>query len=260
MKHLPNILTLANLVFGCIAITYALSARPFFMATPEGDIAVLGMEQLYMTSLFIGLAAVMDLLDGLAARALNAFSPIGKDLDSLADVVSFGAAPAMILFQLLWRSYMQEPGAMDTPMILMAPAFLIACFAALRLARFNQTSSEQKAWFIGMPVPATGLIVASLPLVIFYSNNSIGAFFESRWVLYGIIALLCWLMVSKVKFLKWMAPGKGIAAWWPHIIMVIAAIAGGALIQFAAIPLVFLLYIIFSMIYKYPTSAKVSAQ
>ena len=256
MKHLPNILTLANLVFGCMAIAFTLSLHPSFSTTGDGVWFIEGMEQLYWGSLFIFLAAVMDMLDGFAARLLNAFSPIGKDLDSLADVVSFGVAPSMILFQLLWRSYMIEPGALETPMLAMAPAFLVACFAALRLARFNQTSVQQQSWFTGMPVPATGLIVAALPLVLFYNNGSIFAgFFENRWALYGIIVLLCWLMISKIKFLKWAAPGKGISAWWPQVIMLLTLVIGGIFIQFAIIPIVFLIYIICSMIYKYPETA-----
>jgi len=253
MKHLPNILTLANLIFGCMAITFTLSLHPSFSTTGDDVWFIEGMEQLYLGGLFIGLAAFMDMLDGFAARALNSFSPIGKDLDSLADIVSFGVAPSMILFQLLWRSYMIEPGAMETPMLAMAPAFLVACFAALRLARFNHAATKQTAWFNGMPVPATGLIVASLPFLLFYNGDSIlGRFFENRWVLYGFIILLCWLMVSGIKFLKWMAPGKGIAAWWPQIIMLLVLIVGGIFLQFAIIPVVFLIYIVSSMVYKYP--------
>jgi CDP-diacylglycerol--serine O-phosphatidyltransferase len=256
MKHLPNILTLANLIFGCIAITYALTVHPTIINTgEEAWFLIEGMEQLYMASFFIGLAALMDLLDGFAARLLNAFSPIGKDLDSLADVVSFGAAPSMILFQLIWRAYMQEPGALDTPMIAMAPAFLVACFAALRLARFNQTASSQKAWFLGMPVPATGLLIASLPLVIFYGPAQIASIVSNRWVLYAIIALVCWLMVSNIKFLKWSAPGKGIGAWWPQLLVAAVLLGGAFVIQFAAIPLAFLVYIICSLVYKYPEKA-----
>ncbi len=103
MKHLPNICTLANLFFGCTAITFILNA-PAFLNTITGEdyFPVLGMEQMYYGSLFIALAALMDVLDGFAARSLKVHSLIGKDLDSLADVVSFGVAPSMILFKLLW--------------------------------------------------------------------------------------------------------------------------------------------------------------
>src|SRR5688572_18056268 len=109
MKHLPNLLTLANLICGCIAIVFILNAQPFVSSFNEQDYWVIGTEQAYMGALFILLAAVFDLLDGFAARALQVFSPIGKDLDSLADIVSFGVAPSMILFKMLWASYIAEP-------------------------------------------------------------------------------------------------------------------------------------------------------
>jgi CDP-diacylglycerol--serine O-phosphatidyltransferase len=254
MKHLPNIFTLANLFFGCIAITFILNA-PAFLNTITGEdyFPVIGLEQICYGSLFIALAAIMDVLDGFAARCLKVCSPIGKDLDSLADVVSFGVAPSMILFKLLWFSYMSEPGALDAPMLVMAPAFLIACFGALRLATFNQTSSKQQSHFVGMPIPAVGLIIAALPLINWFpSPVNITPFVQNKWMLYILIGLLCFFMVSKIKFLKWKAAGKGIGAWWPQLIMLIALVAGAPFLKFAVVPAVFVLYILLSMVYKYP--------
>ena len=254
MKHLPNICTLANLFFGCTAITFILNA-PAFLNTITGEdyFPVIGLEQMYYGSLFIALAALMDVLDGFAARSLKVNSLIGKDLDSLADVVSFGVAPSMILFKLLWFSYMSEPGALDAPMLATAPAFLIACFGALRLATFNQTSGKQQSFFVGMPIPAVGLIIASLPLINWFpSPVNINVLLQNKWMLYILIGLLCFFMVSKIKFLKWKAPGKGIAAWWPQIIMLVALVAGAPFLKFAIVPAVFVLYILLSVIYKYP--------
>src|SRR4051812_41212404 len=173
MKHLPNLLTLGNLFCGCLAMAYVLTAQPYvYRSVTDHSINwIMGTEQMYMGSLFIFIAAICDVLDGFVARALNVFSPIGKDLDSLADVVSFGVAPSMILYKLLFDAAIQEHNAFDVNIIQMVPAFLVACFAALRLAKFNITASSQKSYFIGMPVPATGIIVASLPLIL-WSHDS----------------------------------------------------------------------------------------
>ena len=256
MKHIPNICTLANLFFGCIAIAFILNA-PDFLGTVNGEefYPVLGLEQMYWGSLFIGLAAIMDVFDGFAARSLKVHSLIGKDLDSLADVVSFGVAPSMILFKLLWFAYMSEPGAMDAPMLATTPAFLVACFGALRLAKFNQTSTQQQNYFSGMPIPAVGLLIASLPLINWYPTPfNIAAIMTDKWFLYAVIALVCYLMVSKIKFLKWKASGKGIGAWWPQILMVLALAIGAPFLKFAVIPIVFVLYILCSIVYKHPVA------
>lgn len=254
MKHLPNICTLANLFFGCIAIAFILNAPSFLTTVNEEEFRpVLGLEQMYWGSIFIALAALMDVLDGLVARSLGCASLIGKDLDSLADVVSFGVAPSMILFKLLWLSYMSEPGALDAPLLATTPAFLVACFGALRLARYNQTSTQQQDYFSGMPIPAAGLIVASLPLITWYRTSiNLDGIITNIWFLYLLITLLCFFMVSKIRFLKWKAAGKGIAAWWPQIVMVLALAIGIPFLKFAAVPVVFILYILFSMVYKYP--------
>src|SRR5690606_34684964 len=110
----------------CAAITFILSAQNFTTSfNLEEYIEVPAIEQPYWGSVFIFLAAVFDMLDGFAARALKVFSPIGKDLDSLADLISFGVAPSMILFKMLWSAYMLQPEAMDVSMLAMSPAFLI---------------------------------------------------------------------------------------------------------------------------------------
>ncbi len=255
MKHLPNIFTLANLFFGCIAIAFILDT-PTFLTTINNEEfrPVLGSDQMHWGSLFIALAALMDVLDGFVARALNVSSNLGKDLDSLADVVSFGVAPSMIMFKLLWLAYMSEPGALDAPLLATTPAFLIACFGAFRLARFNQTSTQQKQYFSGMPIPATGLIVDSLPLIQWYSHKyDFTHILTNKWFLYAFIACLCFLMVSKVKFLKWKAPGSGLAAWWPQILIIIALLIGAPFLNFAIIPVVFVIYLICSLVYRYPS-------
>jgi CDP-diacylglycerol--serine O-phosphatidyltransferase len=249
MKHLPNLLTLGNLFCGCIAIAFALNSQPYLAGFNGEEYWVSGTEQAYWSSIFIGIAAFCDMLDGWVARALNEFSPIGKDLDSLADLVSFGVAPSMILFKMLWAAHMSAPNAMDVSMLAMAPAFLVACFGALRLARFNVTSTQQTGSFMGMPIPATGIFVASFPLINLY-NPPIGAFMQKTWVLYIIIALLCWLMVSKVRFMKFIPSRFTMAHAWPQLVIVLATAAAIPFLKAGAVLIAFALYIALSFIQK----------
>ena len=257
MKHLPNLLTLGNLFCGCIAIAYILTAQPYTAMSLEGGGLptwrwIYGAEQMYYGSIFISIAAICDLLDGFTARALKVFSPIGKDLDSLADVVSFGVAPSVIIFKLLWDALMGEKNAFDVNMLGMAPAFLIACFAALRLAKFNITADKQRSYFIGMPVPAVGIFVGSFPLIMWYNPYNLAAVFQNKWTLYLIIGILCWLMVSKVKFIK-MIPSKwNMAHTWPQLVLVLLTCAAVPFLSVAAIPFAFILYVVLSMVYKQP--------
>ncbi|MDR1675154.1 MAG: CDP-alcohol phosphatidyltransferase family protein, partial [Tannerella sp.] len=138
-KHVPNALTCASLLCGCYACILALSGQPAGAMT-----AILA-------------AAGFDFADGLAARLLNACSPVGKDLDSLADLVSFGVAPGMMLFDFLDRT--QKTVDWSHPAcgkLFLAAAFVIPVFSALRLARFNN-DARQHTSFIGLPVPAHAL-------------------------------------------------------------------------------------------------------
>ena len=251
MRYLPNLFTLANLFCGCIAISYIVGAQPFLYNTGTPQIQwdwAYGMQQLHLGGLFICIAAVFDLLDGFTARALNVFSRIGKDLDSLADVVSFGVAPAMILYRLLWDATMHQPHMTDVSLLYTSPAFLIACFAALRLARFNVMQPKYGGSFTGMPTPAIGLIVASFALMDWDNPAGFAAYFQYPWVLYGIIALLCWLMVSPLQFMKLMPARKGIQNMWPQAALVVLAAALIAWLHYDAAPYVFLAYIILSLI------------
>ncbi len=250
MRHLPNLLTLTNLFCGCIAIAFILNSQPYLANVNGMEYWVLGTEQAYLGSIFIVAAAVCDLLDGFAARSLKIFSPIGKDLDSLADLVSFGVAPSMILFKMLWASYMAQQDALDADMIVMAPAFLIGCFGALRLARFNTNAAAQKNYFNGMPIPAVGLFIASLPLVNLYNPLNLGAVLQNKWVIYLIIGLFSWLMVSKVRFIKLLPAQWRLAEMWPQAVIIAGGLAAIPFLQVAAWPFAFILYVLLSLIYK----------
>ena len=267
MKHLPNLLTLGNLFCGCIAIAYFLTAQPYTsMSIGEAGLPtwqwVYGAEQMYMGSIFIGIAALCDFLDGFAARALKVYSPIGKDLDSLADVVSFGVAPSVIFFKFLWDACMGEKNAFDVNMLGMAPAFLIACFAALRLAKFNITSSAQKSYFIGMPVPAVGMFVGSFPLLQWFSppfvSHMVTTCFQNKWAIYLIIAILCWFMVSRIKFIKMMPAKWSLSTAWPQVVLVLGTAGCLPFLGVGAIPVAFVLYVLLSLIYRQPETNQIA--
>lgn len=247
MKHLPNALTLANLFCGCIAIVFALHWQPYLRELSGQDYWIPGTSQIYFSGFFILLAAFFDLLDGAAARLLGVESPIGKDLDSLADVVSFGVAPSMILMKLLWVAWMQDPKAVDISMWVMCPAFLLACFGALRLARFNN-APPTSSYFTGVPIPAVGLLVASFPLIYFYNPMGAASIIKNQCFLYAIILLLSWLMNSKFKLftLKGLMSGSIKENILP-LVWVFLSIVAIALFHSLGVPIAFLLYIIFSL-------------
>lgn len=252
MRNLPNLLTLCNLVCGCIAVAFSLDSQPFVSSFNDQEYWVVGTERANWGALFILLAAIFDVLDGLAARVLNVFSPIGKDLDSLADIVSFGVAPSMILYKMLWASYMSEPYALDVNMLAMVPAFLLSCAGAVRLARFNQNNQAQKNHFSGMPIPAAGLFVAALPLINFYQPGW-GIYMQNKWAIYSLVAVLSWLMLSRIRFIKLLPADLKLTSMWRQAVLAIAAIVGWFVIGIAIVPVVFFLYIILSIVSK-PTT------
>ena len=184
-KHIPNTITCCNLISGCVAIAYAFS----------------GNVELSFTWIIIG--AVFDFFDGMSARLLNVSSPIGKELDSLADVVTFGVAPSTILFSEL--SVMSYPAILE-PLRSILPfmAYIMAAFSALRLAKFN-LDERQALGFIGLPTPANALFWGSLII-------GAGKWLEATpfmvFFLLGGILISSWLMVSEIpmfalKFKEW---------------------------------------------------------
>jgi CDP-diacylglycerol--serine O-phosphatidyltransferase len=253
MKHLPNILTLGNLFFGCLGIVFILHAQPFLSEINGEQIWINGTSQMYYGSICIIISALFDLFDGMAARALGVHSPIGKDLDSLADVVSFGVAPSMIMMKLLWSAWMKDPHAVDISMFVISPSFFLACFGALRLARFNQ-APPTTAYFTGVPIPAMGLFVASLPIILIQNPLGLGTRMLNPWILYIIIAILCWLMVSKFKLFTLKLKGFSLAKYWPQLTWLGLTLIAIPFLQSLFIPFSFLLYILLSFAYKHTES------
>lgn len=220
-KHIPNLITCCNLLCGCIGIHLAYS----------GD--------LLLAPFLMVLGGLFDFFDGFAARLLKVSSPIGKELDSLADMVSFGLLPGVILLMLLLRVLPE-----DSP--LAYSAFIIPIFSALRLAKFN-VDERQAESFIGVPTPANALLIGSFPLIIAY-QPAIGQYLNQPYLLMGIGVVMSILLVSEIplfalkfKSFAW----KGNEVRYSFIaaciaLLILGGYAGGALC--------ILLYILLSII------------
>ena len=136
MKHIPNLFTLINLALGCLAIIFILQTGENILNYNGEEWKVYLPERIWWGSVCIGCAALIDFLDGFVARLFKASSSLGKQLDSLADVVSFGVAPGLILYQLLRITYAYEPGGIEISQWYLLPALLVPLAAAWRLAKF----------------------------------------------------------------------------------------------------------------------------
>lgn len=248
LKQIPNLFTLLNLVSGCIAIILVLQTGESLVMQDEDGLLVPQLpEKIWWGSILVGIAAIIDFLDGFIARMFRATSEMGKQLDSLADVVSFGVAPGMILYQLLRISFIQEEDGLDTSMWALGPALLFPAAAAWRLGRFN-IDTDEGTEFKGVPSPAAGLFVASLPLILLYNYFNIAEILLNKWVIYAIIILLSYLMVSKSNFMAMKFSNAGIKNNMPKIILAIIAIIAAIFLHWLAVPVVFIIYIILSLI------------
>jgi CDP-diacylglycerol--serine O-phosphatidyltransferase len=189
-RHIPNLLTLSNLFCGCCSLMFTLNDEPVIAAW-----FVLG-------------CFIFDYADGMTARALGISSPLGKQLDSLADVISFGVVPGAMLHQMLvgggvCREMENVPegflpaGWSYHTCLAALPAFVLAMFAAMRLGKFN-IDTRQSRYFIGLSTPACTVFVLGLALAAEHNRFGLKGFIENQWFLYGIIALLSWLMNSEI--------------------------------------------------------------
>jgi CDP-diacylglycerol--serine O-phosphatidyltransferase len=250
MKQIPNIFTLLNLFFGCLAIVVTMQSGLAIQVDATGQQLVEIPESIYLASIFIAIAAVIDFLDGFVARLLKASSEMGKQLDSLADVVSFGVAPGMIVYQFLRLSFAQQDDGLDISTLWLMPAFIIPCAGAYRLARFN-IDTEQSFGFKGVPIPAAGLFIAAFPLVYWYSNNNtIVEVLRNQWFWYAIVLVISFLMVSTLPMLALKFKGVNIKKLLPFIIIAIVAVVSAIFVGWLAVPIVFLTYVLVSLIFK----------
>ncbi|SEN36346.1 CDP-diacylglycerol---serine O-phosphatidyltransferase [bacterium A37T11] len=220
MKQLPNALTCLNLFSGCIGVFFA------FHAKIEG------------AALCILLSGIFDFFDGFAARLLKVKSAIGKELDSLADVISFGLLPAVVLFQ------MGQKSLPDNWQLLAFAAFLVTVFSALRLAKFN-IDDRQTTDFIGLNTPTNTFFIISLP---FIGQHYPGLIYHPVF-LFSIVIITCWLLVSKIRLFSLKFNGLS----WQHnkykFIFLILCVLSISLLKFAASPVILVFYILFSYIH-----------
>jgi CDP-diacylglycerol--serine O-phosphatidyltransferase len=248
MKRIPNIFTLFNLLFGCMAIVFALQTDAVIIYVNEEYNTSFNIpEKLTWAAICIIIAAAIDFLDGFVARLFNATSALGKQLDSLCDIVSFGVAPGVIIYQLLRFSFAREENGLTISFLWLLPAFILTCAAAYRLAKFNLDESQAIS-FKGVPVPAVGLLIASFPLILHFNTiGSINNLLINKWVLYGIVLLVSWLMVSNIRLMSLKFSDFTLKNNKPKIILLGIAIIASAFLHWAAIPVIFLSYIIISL-------------
>ncbi len=225
IKHLPNFITCLNLFSGTIALTFAV----------QGDLKT--------AAYFILLAAIFDFMDGLFARALNAYSEIGKQLDSLADMVSFGLIPGVFIYMML-KSNLEAHGL---PVILAYSGFIITIFSALRLAKFN-IDTRQTENFIGLATPANTLFFVSLPFIYDQGIEAL-MFLTQPHVLILLTICFSYLLVSelslfslKFKSLSWAQNNFRYILLALSLLLII-------LFKFAAVPMIIVLYILLSIIF-----------
>ncbi len=251
-RNIPNFFTLMNLLSGSIAIILTFEGR----------------NNLVLASYFIYIAGIFDFFDGFAARALKAISPIGKELDSLADLVSFGIAPSMIVYQLLKYSLQIKQFAFSLPItdiLILFSALSIAVFSAIRLAKFN-VDIRQTESFLGLATPACAMLIASIPLIAEFNPNNLilfpaisdniyffigilffGGFIVKPFFLVPLVLLLSALLVMEMPMFSMKFKSYSFDDNRLKYYFLICSFLFFIVIQVVAVPLIFILYITFSI-------------
>ncbi|GAB3930404.1 CDP-alcohol phosphatidyltransferase family protein [Mucilaginibacter myungsuensis] len=222
-KHVPNAITCANLFSGCVGIVFAFS------------------DNLVFAAYCIFLSAIFDFFDGFASRVLQAFSGIGKDLDSLADMVSFGFLPSAILYQLFLRS----PQVYPIDSYLCFISFAIAVFSALRLAKFNN-DTRQAEIFIGLPTPANAILIASIPFILEH-YSAFDHYILNRYTLTTLTVVMCALLVAEIPLMSLKFKPRDPRNLYRYLLLLVSAILI-LFFKFAAVPVVIFIYIALSII------------
>jgi len=243
IKQIPNIITSLNLLCGCVAIMFAVS----------GD--------LVSASFFAFAGIFLDFFDGLAARVLNAQSQVGLQLDSLADVVTSGVLPGIVMVQLLSEAltgtsldisaiFSDTANSTSIESYLPFIGLLIAVASGYRLAKFN-VDTRQTTSFIGLPVPANTLLILSLPLILsFQAGQQITEVILTPWFLIIITLVSCVLLNAEIplfglKFKTWNFKDNAV-----RYLFLIASILLLVVLKFIAIPIIIFLYILVSLFWK----------
>ena len=218
-KHIPNAITCANLFSGCIGVVFAFKG------------------ELETAAYFVLLSGIFDFFDGMVARLLNVKSAIGKELDSLADMVSFGFLPGVVMFQLLKTSDCSNE-------YLPYLGFIITVFSALRLAKFN-IDERQTEDFIGLNTPMNTLFIVSLPFI----TKDYPAVIGSHVVLIGLVAITSFLLVSEIRIFSMKLSDISWARNKMKYLFLILSVVLIALLKFTAVPFILVLYIALSLLH-----------
>lgn len=252
MKQIPNLFTLLNLFLGVTAIIFILQTGQAIVFINEFGYSVVDLpEKITWGSILIFCAAGVDFLDGFLARLFKATSPMGKQLDSLSDVVSFGVAPSLIMYQLLRITYAQQKDGLDISIAFLLPALLIAGAAAWRLAKFNLDESQQFS-FKGLPTPAAGLFIASLPLILQTPSETynIADYVINKWVLYLVILVISFLMISNLPLMSFKFKDVSLKNNLPKYLLLAVGIVSAILLKWMAVPILLVAYVIVSLLFK----------
>ncbi|MBD1259119.1 CDP-alcohol phosphatidyltransferase family protein [Maribacter polysiphoniae] len=242
-RHIPNLITLMNVFCGSVATVFAV------------------LNQLELAAFFVFLGIIFDFFDGMAARILNVKSELGLQLDSLADVITSGLVPGIVMFQLLamsmnggWNVSLSSQAAHDTFWVGLKVAplpflgFVITLASAYRLAKFN-IDENQTSSFIGLPTPANALLILSLPLILLYQNNDIlNGIILNQWFLIGMTILSAYLLNSKIelfalKFKNWNFKDNS-----QRYIFLIVSLVLLLTMKYLAIPAIIVFYILSSAV------------
>jgi CDP-diacylglycerol---serine O-phosphatidyltransferase len=234
-KGLPSFFTSLALISGCISVV---------ISTTRGELTLAGY--------FVLISAALDFVDGMAARLLNTMSEFGKQLDSLADVVSFGVAPSMILYRLILHAFtgVSQPDTNDLlplQVVILYSPFLVAAFSALRLAKFNLDLKQVKN-FRGLPTPANALFIIALG---FASESGISFMQEIAYnlpFLLIIIVLSCFMLVCNLPMFSLKLSSFGLKENSLRYLLVICALILLAVFRLPALAAIILLYILLSVV------------
>lgn len=234
LKFLPNLLTLLNLLSGCLAVVYAIN------------------YQIQFAVLFVMLGIFFDFFDGFAARLLKVQSDLGTQLDSLADMVTSGVVPGIVMSQMLLKASSQEllsftDGFENFPYLALL-GFTITMASCYRLAKFN-IDVNQKENFIGLPTPANALFILSLPLMHIYEEYSyINYVLENEYLLVLITILSCYMLNAKIELFALKFKSFGFAENKLKYVFLMISVVLIGILKLAALPMIILCYLALSMI------------
>jgi len=238
-QNIPNFLTVMNLIGGLLSIIMIMNGNYIW------------------AGLFIFIAAVFDYLDGTAARLLNAYSELGKQLDSLADVISFGVAPGILMFRMLYIGCATGCNVLEQLHITPYFALLIPVCSALRLAKFN-IDLRQEVNFIGLPTPANALFFASIPLILYLqpqlfsilSFDFIIDFFSNSRVLTILTVFFSYMLISDFRIFSMKFKSVGWRGNQLRYSFLVISVVLLILFSLMAIPMIILIYILLSIFFQ----------